>query len=84
MVAMTTGVFFGSFKNMSGLECGHKFCRLCWGEYLKTKIMDEGMGQVSLTTASLVTHISVPVDSTGDLFFGIFRPYLVQLTNVTS
>ena len=31
---------------MSGLECGHRFCKLCWGEYLKTKVMDEGMGQV--------------------------------------
>lgn len=30
--------------NMSGLECEHKFCKLCWREYLKTKIMDEGMG----------------------------------------
>lgn len=32
---------------MSGLECEHKFCKLCWREYLKTKIMDEGMGLVS-------------------------------------
>jgi hypothetical protein len=31
---------------MSGLECLHRFCKLCWREYLKTKVMDEGMGQV--------------------------------------
>lgn len=31
---------------MTGLECGHRFCKLCWREYLTTKIMDEGMGQV--------------------------------------
>jgi len=30
---------------MTGLECGHEFCTLCWTEYLTTKIMDEGMGQ---------------------------------------
>lgn len=35
---------------MSGLECGHRFCKLCWGEYLKTKVMDEGMGQVFILT----------------------------------
>ncbi|KAK3604434.1 hypothetical protein CHS0354_013834 [Potamilus streckersoni] len=30
---------------MSGLECGHKFCLECWCEYLTSKIIDEGMGQ---------------------------------------
>lgn len=30
---------------MTGLECGHEFCTICWTEYLTTKIMDEGMGQ---------------------------------------
>lgn len=30
---------------MTGLECGHKFCTQCWGEYLTTKIMEEGLGQ---------------------------------------
>ncbi|XP_043933388.1 E3 ubiquitin-protein ligase ARIH1 isoform X2 [Protopterus annectens] len=29
----------------TGLECGHKFCMQCWGEYLTTKIIEEGMGQ---------------------------------------
>ncbi|KAK2154253.1 hypothetical protein LSH36_273g03080 [Paralvinella palmiformis] len=32
-------------KEMTGLECGHKFCSACWSRYLTTKIMDEGMGQ---------------------------------------
>uniref|UniRef100_A0A1B6EDI8 RBR-type E3 ubiquitin transferase n=1 Tax=Clastoptera arizonana TaxID=38151 RepID=A0A1B6EDI8_9HEMI len=30
---------------MTGLECGHRFCMQCWGEYLTTKIMEEGVGQ---------------------------------------
>jgi hypothetical protein len=30
---------------MTGLECGHRFCVQCWGEYLTTKIMEEGVGQ---------------------------------------
>lgn len=30
---------------MTGLECGHRFCTHCWGEYLTTKIMEEGVGQ---------------------------------------
>ena len=30
----------------TGLECGHKFCMQCWGDYLTTKIIEEGMGQV--------------------------------------
>lgn len=30
---------------MTGLECGHKFCTHCWGDYLTTKIMEEGLGQ---------------------------------------
>lgn len=30
---------------MTGLECGHKFCKDCWGEYLRSKIMEEGLGQ---------------------------------------
>ncbi|CAH1797909.1 unnamed protein product [Owenia fusiformis] len=39
-------------KGLTGLECGHKFCTLCWTEYLTTKIMDEGMGQ----TISCAAH----------------------------
>ncbi|KAJ1532296.1 hypothetical protein ONE63_000905 [Megalurothrips usitatus] len=30
---------------MTGLECGHRFCTQCWGGYLTTKIMEEGVGQ---------------------------------------
>lgn len=33
------------FQMMTGLECGHRFCTQCWGEYLTTKIMEEGVGQ---------------------------------------
>jgi len=32
--------------NMTGLECGHFFCKSCWTEYLNTKIMDEGASQM--------------------------------------
>lgn len=31
-------------SDMASLDCMHKFCKLCWREYLKTKIIDEGMG----------------------------------------
>ena len=31
---------------MTGLQCDHRFCTQCWTDYLTTKIMDEGMGQV--------------------------------------
>ena len=30
---------------MTGLECGHIYCKTCWTEYLSTKIMDEGASQ---------------------------------------
>lgn len=30
---------------MTGLECGHRFCSQCWNEYLTTKVMEEGVGQ---------------------------------------
>merc|ERR1719422_2681867 len=32
-------------SEMKGLECGHRFCQQCWGDYLRAKIMEEGMGQ---------------------------------------
>ncbi|WAR00510.1 ARI1-like protein [Mya arenaria] len=32
-------------QEMTGLECGHKFCHGCWTDYLTSKIVDEGMGQ---------------------------------------
>lgn len=48
---------------MTGLECGHRFCTHCWGEYLTTKIMEEGLGQ-SISCAAhgcdiLVDDVSV-------------------------
>lgn len=44
--------FFSVLKDMTGLECGHRFCSQCWMEYLTTKVMDEGMGQ----TISCAAH----------------------------
>jgi hypothetical protein len=49
---------------MSGLECGHRFCKLCWGEYLKTKVMDEGMGQVNLTERFMYKKKTFPSNTT--------------------
>ena len=34
-----------SVNEITGLECGHSFCIDCWRQYLKIKIMDEGIGQ---------------------------------------
>lgn len=34
-----------TLQSMTGLECGHRFCKSCWVEYLTTKIMEEGMCQ---------------------------------------
>lgn len=46
-------IFFSFvLKDMTGLECGHRFCSQCWMEYLTTKVMDEGMGQ----TISCAAH----------------------------
>ncbi|EDV46561.1 potential E3 ubiquitin-protein ligase ariadne-1 [Drosophila erecta] len=38
--------------SMTGLECGHRFCLICWQEYLSTKIVTEGLGQ----TISCAAH----------------------------
>jgi ariadne-1 len=46
-------------KVMTGLECGHRFCKPCWTEYLTTKIMEEGMGQ---TIACAAHHCDILVD----------------------
>jgi len=40
----------------TGLECGHKFCMQCWGDYLTTKIIEEGMGQVHIPALSTHSH----------------------------
>lgn len=45
-------VCFVPSKMMTGLECGHQFCQDCWNEYLKTKIMDEGIVQTIQCAAS--------------------------------
>lgn len=29
---------------LTGLACGHRFCKDCWTNYLTTKIIEEGMG----------------------------------------
>lgn len=40
------------FQSMTGLECGHLFCEHCWNDYLRTKVLDEGIGQ----TISCAAH----------------------------
>ena len=47
-----------TFQDMTGLECGHKFCSLCWADYLTSKIIDEGMGQ-TITCAAYGCDILV-------------------------
>uniref|UniRef100_A0A8C2BVD1 RBR-type E3 ubiquitin transferase n=1 Tax=Cyprinus carpio TaxID=7962 RepID=A0A8C2BVD1_CYPCA len=44
---MPCQICYLNFPNsyFTGLECGHKFCMQCWGDYLTTKIIEEGMGQ---------------------------------------
>lgn len=49
-------------KEMASLECMHKFCKDCWRVYLKTKIIDEGMG-LSISCAAHKCDILVD-DST--------------------
>lgn len=44
---------------MTGLECGHRFCTNCWGEYLTTKIMEEGLCQ---TIACAAHNCDILVD----------------------
>jgi ariadne-1 len=31
------------YTNMTGLQCGHRFCKPCWIEYLTMKIMEDGL-----------------------------------------
>ncbi|XP_067665164.1 E3 ubiquitin-protein ligase arih1-like [Haliotis asinina] len=45
-------------EEMTGLECGHRFCTTCWADYLTAKIMDEGMGQ-TITCAAYGCDILV-------------------------
>lgn len=51
----------------TGLECGHKFCMQCWSEYLTTKIMEEGMGQVNMPIFCFSGFSEFPI---------VFRPLL--------
>ena len=47
-----------SSQYFTGLECGHKFCMQCWGDYLTTKIIEEGMGQVFISTFGVILGLS--------------------------
>lgn len=46
-------------SQLTGLECGHRFCYQCWNEYLTTKIMEEGVGQ---TIACAAHNCQILVD----------------------
>lgn len=50
-------------SKLTGLECGHVFCTDCWNDYLKVKIMDEGIVDtiacVALKCEILVDNITV-------------------------
>lgn len=45
-------------KQMTGLACGHRFCRKCWRLYLNAKIMSEGQSD-SIACASPGCHLVV-------------------------
>ena len=51
-----------SQKDMTGLECGHKFCTDCWTDYLTSKIVEDGMGQ-TISCAAFDCDILVDDDT---------------------
>jgi len=59
---------------MTGLECGHRFCLQCWNEYLTTKIMEEGVGQ----TIGCPAH-NCPILVDDDTAMGLVRDPRVKL-----
>ncbi|KAI1288003.1 E3 ubiquitin-protein ligase ariadne-1 [Halotydeus destructor] len=49
-------------KELSGVGCGHAFCKDCWMQYLKTKVEDEGSDRLlcpALNCDALVDDIVV-------------------------
>lgn len=65
----------------TGLECGHKFCMQCWGDYLTTKIIEEGMGQVP--TTFILWHEALLVLAVWLMICCFPRPFPVLLIVVT-
>lgn len=46
-------------SELTGLECGHRFCKTCWSLYLQTQIIHEGLGQ---TITCLAPNCDIFVD----------------------
>lgn len=40
----TKHTFFPT-QDLYSLECGHKYCKSCWEQYITTKIVDDGLNQ---------------------------------------
>lgn len=36
-------LFLLNLQNLYSLECGHKYCKMCWNQYLSVKIADDGV-----------------------------------------
>lgn len=45
-------------KQLTSLDCKHRFCKDCWVNYLTTKIVEEGMGN-TISCAATDCHILV-------------------------
>ena len=69
-------------RDMTGLECGHVYCRSCWTEYLTTKIMDQGASQMIECPGS-DCDILVDDETVMNLVYdaGIKRKYQHLITN---
>ena len=67
---------------MTGIECGHPFCLVCWEQYLTYKIMHEGIGQ---TIACPALQCDILVDDEKVLnvikIDGVRRKYQHLITN---
>jgi len=76
-IIQTWRMYCVSVQNLTGLMCGHEFCRSCWCQYLTVKIMDEGMGQVStLSCPTCLIRFCILYITWLFVIHSIFRPFV--------
>ena len=70
----TCNICYCDYKNsdMSGLACGHGFCRGCWGEYLRVRITSDGT-PVAFSINS--------IEGTAGLMVSLFVPSSILLSS---